>query len=316
VAETEGITGFPQIVQAELNVINHPRQYGITGKIDVISQSFGATEETFTSFSQLQSVRAAYVDAARHGITVLASTGDTGATSYEDDGATFYSSPVSNWPATDPLVTAVGGTQIQENPHGLNGYSQVVWNDTFNKNLLEAFTGSDVYTPFATSGGVSEFFQLPSYQDSVARTIAKATGTSHGPLPRAVPDISMSGACNGAVDLYLTFPGVTPGWTLVCGTSEASPEFAGVVALASQVAGHSLGQINPRIYGLSAAGARGIVDVTSGNNTVTFTQGTPAVTTTVQGYSAGKGYDLASGVGTINAEYFVPELAGYGHGGW
>ena len=315
-AETEGITGFPQIVQAELNVINHPRQYGITGKIDVISQSFGATEETFTSFSQLQSVRAAYVDAARHGITVLASTGDTGATSYEDDGATFYSSPVSNWPATDPLVTAVGGTQIQENPHGLNGYSQVVWNDTFNKNLLEAFTGSDVYTPFATSGGVSEFFQLPSYQDSVARTIAKATGTSHGPLPRAVPDISMSGACNGAVDLYLTFPGVTPGWTLVCGTSEASPEFAGVVALASQVAGHSLGQINPRIYGLSAAGARGIVDVTSGNITVTFTQGTPAVTTTVQGYSAGKGYDLASGVGTINAEYFVPELAGYGHGGW
>ncbi len=113
-AETEGITGFPQIVQAELNVINHPRKYGITGKVDVISQSFGATEETFTSFKQIESVRGAYIDAAKHGITVLASTGDTGATNYEDDGATFYSTPVVGWPATDPLVTAVGGTQIQE----------------------------------------------------------------------------------------------------------------------------------------------------------------------------------------------------------
>jgi subtilase family serine protease len=59
VAETEGITGFPQIVQAELNVINNPRKYGVTSKIDVISQSFGATEETFTSLKQLESVRGA-----------------------------------------------------------------------------------------------------------------------------------------------------------------------------------------------------------------------------------------------------------------
>ena len=312
VAETEGITGFPQIVQAELNVINHPRKYGVTGKIDVISQSFGATEETFTSFKQLESVRAAYVDAARHGITVLASTGDTGATSYMDDGATFYTKPVTNWPATDPLVTAVGGTQIQQSSKGLNGYKQVVWNDTFDPNLLLAFTGSTTPTPFAATGGVSEFFKLPSYQYGVARTIARDSGT----FSRAVPDISMSGACNGAVDLYLTFPGATPGWTLVCGTSEASPEFSGIVALADQVAHHSLGQINPRLYQLSAARARGLVDVTSGNNTVTFTQGKPAVTTTVKGYSAGKGYDLASGVGTLNAQYFVPELAGNGHIHW
>ncbi|HTU75394.1 MAG TPA: S53 family peptidase [Trebonia sp.] len=312
VAETEGITGFPQIVQAELNVINHPRAYGVTGKIDVISQSFGATEETFTSFRQLESVRTAYVDAARHGITVLASTGDTGATSYEDDGVSFFTRPVTNWPATDPLVTAVGGTQIQVNAKGLNGFSQVVWNDTFNPNLLAAFTGSTTPAPFATTGGVSQFFRLPSYQDGVARTIAKDSGT----LSRAVPDISMSGACNGAVDLYLTFPGVTPGWTLVCGTSEASPEFSGIVALADQVAHHSLGQINPRLYQLSADRAPGLVDVTAGNNTVAFTQGTPPVTTTVNGYSAGRGYDLASGVGTLNAQYFVPELAGNGHIRW
>ncbi|HEY6790764.1 MAG TPA: S53 family peptidase [Trebonia sp.] len=315
VAETEGITGFPQIDQAEENVINHPAKYGITGKVDVISQSFGATEETFTSYAQLASVRGAYKDAARHGITVLASSGDTGASNYEEDGVTLYTRPVTGWPATDPLVTAVGGTQIKESAGGLNGYTQDVWNDTYDTNLLEAFTGSTTPSPFASSGGVSEYFTLPSYQRSVAGTIAAAIGAKkHTVLPRAVPDISMSGACDGAVDLYIAFPGTSPGWTLVCGTSEASPEFAGIVALSDQVAGHSLGLINPTLYALSAEHAPGIVDVTSGNNTVTFTQGTPPVTTTVQGYSAGRGYDLASGVGTLNAAYFVPELAGHGYG--
>jgi subtilase family serine protease len=314
VAETEGITGFPQIVAAEENVINHPDRYGIRGKIDVISQSFGATEETFTSYAQLASVRGAYVDAARHGITVLASTGDTGATNYEADGATFYTSPVTGWPATDPLVTAVGGTQIRESASGK--FSQVVWNDTYDTNLLEAFTGSNAPTPFAGSGGVSEFFRLPFYQHGVAGTIAKAIGAKDGSsLPRAIPDISMSGACDGAVNLYLTIPGARAGWHLVCGTSEASPEFAGIVALADQVAGHSLGLINPALYALSAEHARGLVDITSGNSTVTFTQGTPPVTTTVNGYAAGRGYDLASGVGTLNAAFFVPELGHFGGNG-
>jgi subtilase family serine protease len=312
VAETEGITGFPQINQAELNVINHPERYGIKGKVDVISQSFGATEETFTSFAQLASVRGDYVDAARHHITVLASTGDTGVTNYEADGATFYTSPVTGWPATDPLVTAVGGTQIKESPSG--AFSQVAWNDTYDTNLLEAFTGASTSTPFASSGGVSEFFKLPSYQSGVSAIIASAIGARHSDdLPRAIPDIAMSGACDGSVDLYITFPGVSPGWTLVCGTSEASPEFAGIVTMSDQVAGHSLGQINARLYQLSEEHAPGIVPVTSGNNTVTFTQGSPAVTTTVQGYGTGPVYNMVTGVGTVNAAFFVPELAAPGH---
>jgi subtilase family serine protease len=83
--------------------------------------------------------------------------------------------------------------------------------------------------------------------------------------------------------------------------------FAGIVALADQVAGHSLGLVNPALYQLSAERAPGIVDVTSGNNTVTFTQG--GHKHTVHGFKAQPGYDLASGVGTVNAEYFVRELA-------
>jgi subtilase family serine protease len=123
---------------------------------------------------------------------------------------------------------------------------------------------------------------------------------------RGVPDISMSGACDGAVDVYQGFPGQV-GWFPTCGTSEATPLFAGIVSLADQVAGHPLGVINPALYEMSAAGARGIVDVTSGNNTVTFTQ--QKVQTTVQGFPALPGYDLASGVGTVDAAKFVPELA-------
>jgi hypothetical protein len=79
------------------------------------------------------------------------------------------------------------------------------------------------------------------------------------------------------------------------------------VALADQVAGHSLGLINPALYQLAARRAPGIVDVTSGNNTVSFVQG--GHEQTVTGFSARPGYDLATGVGTVDARYFVPELA-------
>ena len=73
------------------------------------------------------------------------------------------------------------------------------------------------------------------------------------------------------------------------------------------MAGHSLGLINPALYAMSAAGDPGIVDVTSGNNTVTFPQN--GSEHTVTGFTALPGYDLASGVGTVDASTFVPELA-------
>ncbi len=103
-----------------------------------------------------------------------------------------------------------------------------------------------------------------------------------------------------------------------CGTSEATPLFAGIVALADQVAGHGLGLINPALYAMSAAKAPGIVDVTAGNNSMSFIQNNQLYRVT--GFHAGPGYDLASGVGTVDAALFVPELAqaatgGGGYGG-
>ena len=117
----------------------------------------------------------------------------------------------------------------------------------------------------------------------------------------------MSASCNGSVVIYLSPGGVPAGYNIVCGTSEATPEFAGIVALTAQVAGHPLGLINPLLYKMLAAHDPGLVDVTSGNNTVAFTQG--GKRHTVTGFAAGPGYDLASGVGTLNAPDFVPELA-------
>jgi subtilase family serine protease len=292
VAETEGLAGFPQIVKAENYVIDH--HLG-----DVISQSFGATEQTFPTVPSLLKLRSAYINAYRHHVTVLAASGDTGSTGYSNTAGTLlFTHRAVDWPASDPLVTGVGGTQLQLNAAGQRTAPDRVWNDTYNTGLNQVFFGDPGPNALATSGGTSVIFGRPGYQNGVARVVGRQRG---------VPDISMSGACSGLVVTYQSYGGQPAGWYVVCGTSEASPLFAGIVALADQVAHHSLGLINPALYALSAAHAPGLVDVTQGNNTVSFSQN--GKTYTVPGFSAKPGYDLASGVGTVNAALFVPELA-------
>ena len=292
VSETEGVTGFPQIVTAENYVINH-------GLGDVISQSFSATEETFPNKATLESLRGAYENAYAHHVTVLTATGDSGAADVGPDLTPYYTYPATSWPDSDPLVTGVGGTQLHLNASGQHTAPDNVWNDTSNTATQKYIFGSAGPNPLAGGGGgKSIFFSRPWYRNGVANVV----GSSRG-----VPDISMNGACNGAVDTYQSFGGQTPGWYPVCGTSEATPLFSGIVALADQVAGHRLGLLNPYLYALSAARAKGIVDVTKGDNTVSFTQNNHLYT--VQGFSALPGYDLASGVGTVDAASFVPELA-------
>jgi subtilase family serine protease len=299
VAETEGVAGFPQIVEAENYVVDH--HLG-----DVISQSFGATEGTFPTPQSLFNLRSAYVNAYFHHVTVLASSGDTGAASYSNvAGTLLYTHPVVNWPASDPLVTGVGGTKLSLNAAGQRTKPDRVWNDTYNTALQEVFFGNAGPNPLAGGGGTSAIFSRPAYQNGVANVTGNARG---------VPDISMSAACSGLVVTYQSFGGSAPGWYVVCGTSEASPLFAGVVALADQVAGHSLGLINPALYFLSAVHAPGLVPVTMGNNTVSFTQNGKLYT--VHGSSAGPGYSTVAGVGTVNAALFVPELARAAGGRW
>jgi subtilase family serine protease len=289
-SENEGTSGFPAIVKAETYVVDHH----LGG---VISQSFSATEQTFPSQRSLRNLRGAYQDAAKKGVTVLAASGDSGAADVRYNQITYYLHPVTSWPDSDPLVTGVGGTQLRQSAKG--AWHSVVWNDTYNRPTQQYIFGGSGPNPLAGGGGKSVVFTRPKYQGSVAGVVGGRRG---------VPDISMSGACNGAVDMYQSFQGQPAGWYPTCGTSEATPLFAGVVALAGQVAGHPLGLINPALYKMSAMGpAAGIVDVTKGNNTVSFPQG--GKVHTVTGFSARPGYDLASGVGTVNAARFVPELA-------
>jgi subtilase family serine protease len=264
---------------------------------DVITQSFGFPEP-YIGKSSVQALSTVYSEAAASHITVLASAGDTGAAGANYTTGNLYTYPVALWPASDPDVTAMGGTSLNLNETGNRLSPDVVWNDTYNSSVSELLTGTDGPYPSAGGGGKSSVFSRPSYQNSVKNVVGGSRG---------LPDISMSGACDGTVAVFESFPGQIGQWGLVCGTSEASPMFAGIVALADQVAGHSLGLINPALYKMSAEHAKGILLVTSGNNTVSFAQG--GKNYTVHGYSARNGYSLAAGVGTINALYFVPELA-------
>jgi subtilase family serine protease len=290
VSETEGVTGFPQIVEAENYVIKH--HLGA-----VISQSFSATEQTFAGLAQINRdhLRSAYVAAAgeKDGPTILAASGDTGVADVELNGSTYYTHRVTSWPDSDPLVTGVGGTELVATSGG--AFRSVAWNDTDNKHLGEGTV------PYATGGGLSVLFTRPSYQNGVATVVGRARG---------VPDVSMSGSCSAPVFTYQSFPqaGFPAGWYPACGTSEATPEFAGIVALADQVAGHPLGVINPTLYKLSAAKAPGVVPVTSGNNTVTFVQNKKAYT--IKGFPARAGYSLDDGVGTVNGWFLAYELSG------
>ncbi len=96
-------------------------------------------------------------------MTVLAASGDAGATDYQPNEVDYYPSPVTSWPDSDPLVTAVGGTQLR--PLG-TGYTSVAWNDTYNRAWTLYADGSTDPVPVASGGGTSEFFARPAYQDA------------------------------------------------------------------------------------------------------------------------------------------------------
>ena len=138
-------------------------------------------------------------------------------------------------------------------------------------------------------------FARPSYQ----RTVASVAGRS-----RAVPDISMDASTASGLELYATprSVGASSRWNGAYGTSLATPLFAGVVALADQAAGRPLGQVNPLLYRLAAQHDPGIVDVQGPGNTFRYRG------VTVKGFPAGPGYDLVTGLGTIDVAKLVPDL--------
>jgi subtilase family serine protease len=202
---------------------------------DVISQSFGLAEQNFPSRAALLGLRSAFVRAARRHVSVLAAAGDFGPSDITAAG-TLYTHPVVLWPASDPLVTGVGGTELHLDAAGRRTSADTAWNDSRDAAVLR-HAGA---LPWAGGGGTSAIFARPAYQDSVRDTVG-----SH----RGVPDVAMSASFSGGVAVFESFPGAA-GWGPGGGTSVASPEFAGLVAIADQYAHRRLGLLNPALYRL------------------------------------------------------------------
>ena len=227
--------------------------------------------------------------AAAQGITAFVSSGDSGAAGCDAGGDATGSGLGVNGLASTPYNVAVGGTEFNEGSGSYwngtnNGYTsalgyipEVAWNESGTNG------GSDLWS---TGGGVSMEYPKPVWQ--------VAPGVPSG-NSRCVPDVSLSAAGH---DAYLVE--TLGALYTVGGTSASSPSFAGLMALVAQKTGQRQGNADTRFYQLANAqyGAGGVSvfhDTTAGNNSV------PGVT----GYSAGTGYDLATGLGSVDANALV-----------
>jgi subtilase family serine protease len=184
---------------------------------------------------------------------------------------------VVNYPASSPNVTAVGGTLLYADPAGKYQF-ETVWNDPYG----------------AGGGGVSQEFTEPYYQYSLP---ASVQGTLNN--YRGIPDVSYNAGVNTSVLVYLGFLGAADnGFYLFGGTSEGSPQWAGIIADGNQLAGHPLGFLNPKLYAIGE-GSGLFHDITYGSNTY---NGVP-------GYVATPGWDLATGWGTPDLGSLLWEMA-------
>lgn len=288
-----------------------------------ISDSWGSCESD-TGFSVAQSEELAFMQMAAQGQGVYVAAGDSGAYDCLNDlGSNPYfhgRTVMADDPATDPYVTAVGGTTLNINATTASYISESVWNNT---NLPSPQLG-------ATGGGMSQFWATPSWQLS-ARASTTPGGIADPGGARLIPDVTADADPQTGYAEYCTVgaicQSVSSSWFDIGGTSAAAPLWAALAALASQGAGTRVGLITPALYSLygadtAATSAAGITlggttyydyatqkngatptggsivlnDILTGNNTFPSAQGfTP-------GYSAQAGYDAASGLGSMQAQ--------------
>ncbi len=286
----------------------------------VISISYGNCEAAFGT-TDIATLTTIFQQANAQGQTITAASGDAGAADCDTSNPATHGLAV-DIPAATPYVTGMGGSEFTGDPAACNGtclngvapdtqywkgsssptdtsatalsyIPEMVWNDT------------DSSTLAAGGGGVSTFFTKPTWQ----------TGTgvpSDG--QRDVPDISLSSSPNHDGYLICSQSSCVSGWrrsdqtlNVIGGTSVGSPVFAGVVALMNQKFGMRLGNVNQNLYSVAASSPSVFHDITSGNNTVPCQMGTKNCPNSnmMIGYSAGPGYDLASGLGSVDVGALV-----------
>jgi subtilase family serine protease len=243
-------------------------QEGVALHASVVSIS-ASVGEHFVTRAEVTELNTALEQASEQHVTVVASSGDTGAIS--DQGP-----PVQvSLPASDPLVLAVGGTTLDARSPTGTYLGETAWNSDAD----------------ASGGGYSSLFPRPSYQDGIARICAT----------RGVPDVAANADSSTAMAMVFSGNVLMPAQ----GTSAATPLWAGVIALADQEAGQHLGFVNPAIYAIARSSAyhQAFHDVVTGDNSVLWPTGI------FVGYTAGPGWDPVTGWGSPDAQYLVPLLA-------
>jgi len=325
-AETLGVQGFPNMMKAEDYVVkNH--------LANVISQSFASAEDAFGSAQSLLNLRFAYEDAAANGVTVLGSSGDGGTANLRKSpvgppglGFSLIPFPTVEWPASDPLVTGVGGTYLCTDPTATTNQARTTYivagkGGKCGSSRFNAAGAAEVAWTFS-GGGFSHVFSRPDYQTGPL----PAGSTSIPASSRGVPDIAFQASAGTGALVYLSLPPDgngsninQTGWYDIGGTSLSCPQWAGLVAIADQINKEKYGQtglglINPALYKVASNPAMYTADyfdiahtaVAGVDNT---NQGDPSVA----GYPATPGWDPITGLGTPNAAKLLPDLVDAAH---
>jgi subtilase family serine protease len=238
--------------------------------------------------------------AAIQGQTILAASGDSGSEACFPDssGPNQSSTAVEvNYPASDPLVTAVGGTTL-----GADG-SEITWNTCEGQFTATCAAGASAG---ATGGGMSRDFVKPQWQEGIDPWVWSSTTNPCGQDCRGVPDISAN-AGTGEV-FFVSLPNIPSAvWVPIGGTSIAAPLIAGLVAdISGGCTSGALGDFSPALYAYAGNGVNGLAlhDITQGDNDLTRTYGGNA-------FAASANYDLASGLGSPMAGGLVcPDVTG------
>jgi subtilase family serine protease len=264
---------------------------------DVISMSFGENESCVDPVL-LSAYHDVFRAATQKFITLFASSGDQGAAQPTCDGNSWVKA--ASHPASDPLVTGVGGTELHAadfclpalgcDPatHPLPGtyLSEIVWNEGPPFGDFQSFFAATD----ATGGGFSVLFAEPPYQQSAI----------HGGTQKGVPDVAYNAAVLHGVLTYLDIPGVAPGFYTFGGTSAGSPQWSAITAIMNQKVAKREGFLNLGIYKIGAnstAYPASFHDITSGTNSAgEFDSSNNLVIVT--GFSAGIGWDATTGLGS------------------